>query len=283
MFPAYSTGNTSHHAPPPPPPLSASRGGAAAASPAMRRRLLGACVAVALIAVLCSSSAHPAAVLLRRACADAINAALVAALSLVSLAWSLLSLVVLAPCRAVYAIATGEAEPTYAGQVVLVTGASSGIGEAIALRICRAAGARLQGDQPSAQTTGLVLVARRGDRLAALQRRCGDLSGGRVRALPVVADVAIEADGARMVHAAVAEFGRLDLVVLNAGIPGPHARLDQLGAASERFHELMNVNFFGQVVCACTVALRVVSAFFERLLHCHGSLTRECLFVGARR
>jgi NAD(P)-dependent dehydrogenase (short-subunit alcohol dehydrogenase family) len=38
-----------------------------------------------------------------------------------------------------------------------------------------------------------------------------------------------------MVHAAVAEFGRLDLVVLNAGIPGPHARLDQLGAASERY------------------------------------------------
>lgn len=258
MFPAYSVGDASRPAPPPPPP-SALRGGASASSPRLRRLLSVACVAVALLAVLCSSAAHPAAVLLRRACADAINAALVAVLGIVSLAWSLLGLVVIAPCRAAFAIATGAAEPSYAGQVVLVTGASSGIGEAIALRICRLAGA--QSDRQDAQkaAAGLVLVARRGDRLAELQRRCGDLSGGRVRALAVVADVAIEADGARMVHAAVSEFGRLDLVILNAGIPGPHARLDQLGAASERFHELMNVNFFGQVVCYSCMAFGLLS------------------------
>ena len=86
-------------------------------------------------------------------------------------------------------------------QVVIVTGASAGIGEAVARRLGRA-GARL------------VLTARRADRLAALAKEL-DPSGGRVLAVP--GDVAVDADRRRLVEAALAKFGRLDALVNNAG------------------------------------------------------------------
>ena len=86
-------------------------------------------------------------------------------------------------------------------QVVIVTGASAGIGEAVARRLARA-GARL------------VLAARRADRLAALAKEI-DPSGGRVLVVP--GDVAVDADRRRLVEAALAKFGRIDALVNNAG------------------------------------------------------------------
>ncbi len=85
------------------------------------------------------------------------------------------------------------------GQVVAITGASSGIGEATA-RLLSERGAKV------------VLAARRTDRLAAL-----------VEELPhdaeaVAADVTVRDDVERIVDTAVERFGRLDVLVNNAGI-----------------------------------------------------------------
>jgi short-subunit dehydrogenase len=88
-----------------------------------------------------------------------------------------------------------------AEQVVVLTGASSGIGEAAARRLARA-GARL------------VLLARRADRLAALAHEL-DPTGARV--LAVAGDVAVDADRRRLVDDARAKFGRIDALVNNAG------------------------------------------------------------------
>lgn len=88
-----------------------------------------------------------------------------------------------------------------AARVVIITGASSGIGEAAARRLVRA-GARL------------VICARRADRLEALAR---DLDPSGQRVLAVAADVTDDSDRRRLVEAALQRFGRIDALVNNAG------------------------------------------------------------------
>lgn len=88
------------------------------------------------------------------------------------------------------------------GKVVAVTGASSGIGEATALRL-------------AARGAAVVLGARRADRLDALVDRIR-AAGGRAEAVPT--DVTRREDLDRLVAAAVERFGRLDVLVSNAGI-----------------------------------------------------------------
>lgn len=86
-------------------------------------------------------------------------------------------------------------------QVVMVTGASSGIGEAVVRRLARAG-------------MKLVISARRADRLEALAREL-DPAGARV--LVVAGDVTNDADRRRLVAAAREKFGRIDGLVNNAG------------------------------------------------------------------
>jgi NAD(P)-dependent dehydrogenase (short-subunit alcohol dehydrogenase family) len=91
--------------------------------------------------------------------------------------------------------------PSLAGQVIIVTGASAGIGEACARRLARA-GAKV------------VLSARRRERLDALARELDPAGAGT---LAVAGDITSEPDRRRLVAAAVAQFGRIDALVNNAG------------------------------------------------------------------
>jgi NADP-dependent 3-hydroxy acid dehydrogenase YdfG len=85
-----------------------------------------------------------------------------------------------------------------AGTVALVTGASSGIGEATARAL-------------SAEGAQVVLAARRKDRLDELAEELGS-------ALPIEADVTDREQAEGMVEQAVRQLGRLDIVVNNAGM-----------------------------------------------------------------
>jgi NADP-dependent 3-hydroxy acid dehydrogenase YdfG len=89
-----------------------------------------------------------------------------------------------------------------AGKVALVTGASSGIGEAAALALA-AAGA------------SVAVSGRRKDRLDSLVRRI-EMSGGKGLALP--GDVSIEADATQAVKDTVARLGRIDILINSAGV-----------------------------------------------------------------
>jgi len=98
-----------------------------------------------------------------------------------------------------------------AGKTVVITGASSGIGAAIARRL-------------AASGAAMVLGARRTDRLDALVAEI-EAAGGK--ALAVAADVTGPDSMEALVAAAVARFGRIDVLVNNAGIM-PISRLDIL-------------------------------------------------------
>ena len=101
--------------------------------------------------------------------------------------------------------------PALADQVVIVTGASAGIGAETVRRLA-AAGARI------------VATARREDRLASLAREV-DPTGERVVA--VTADLTDDADRTRLVEEALSRFGRIDALVNNAGasVRGPLERV----------------------------------------------------------
>jgi NADP-dependent 3-hydroxy acid dehydrogenase YdfG len=115
---------------------------------------------------------------------------------------------------------------TLDGTVVAITGASSGIGEATA---------RLLAERGAA----VVLGARRGDRIDAIAR---DIRDTGARATSCTTDVTRPEDLQRLVDTTVATFGRIDVLVSNAGIApiGPIAALD-----TESWTAMIDVNLRG--------------------------------------
>jgi len=115
--------------------------------------------------------------------------------------------------------------------VALVTGASSGIGEATAVQL-------------AAEGAAVALVARRRDRLEELRARI-EKDGGR--SLIIEADVTDEQVVRAAVEQTVAEFGRLDTVVANAGVMllGPIA-----DAPTEEWRRMVELNVLGLLYTA---------------------------------
>jgi short-subunit dehydrogenase len=112
------------------------------------------------------------------------------------------------------------------GRVAAITGASSGIGLSTAKQLAAAG-------------VAVVLGARRADRLEAAAAGIR-AAGGRAEA--IVTDVTRETDVARLVTHAASTFGRLDIVVCNAGFGYYGSVEDTPGEIMER---MMDVNFMG--------------------------------------
>jgi short-subunit dehydrogenase len=117
----------------------------------------------------------------------------------------------------------------FASKVVVVTGASSGIGKALCLAL-------------AAQHPRLVLAARDEEQLRSTATACAERGA---ETLVVKTDVAIEAECRDLVRRAVERFGALDVLVNNAGI-GMIARFDELQDLSV-YERLMRVNYLGSL------------------------------------
>jgi NADP-dependent 3-hydroxy acid dehydrogenase YdfG len=116
------------------------------------------------------------------------------------------------------------------GTVALVTGASSGIGEATAREL-------------AARGAAVAVAARRGDRLKALAE---DIAAAGGRTLAIEADMTDEEQARHAVERTVAEWGRLDILVNNAGI----ARLGSLvDGKVEDWEQMVTLNVLGQLYC----------------------------------
>jgi NADP-dependent 3-hydroxy acid dehydrogenase YdfG len=127
------------------------------------------------------------------------------------------------------------------GTVAVVTGASSGIGEATALAL-------------AAQGASVVLVARREDRLRGLAARIGDAGG---RSLAVAADVTQDEQASAAVEQTVAEFGRLDILINNAGVMllGPVA-----DAPVDEWQQMISINVNGLLYCTKAALPHLIEA-----------------------
>ena len=140
-------------------------------------------------------------------------------------------------------------------QVVLITGGSSGIGRALAVAFARAGAAVAFTGRDA---TGLALTRQ-------LVERAG------ARALPLRADVSVPTDCHRAVAETIAAFGRLDVLVNNAGI-SMRALFEDVDTSVLR--RLMDVNFFGTV--------ETTKAALPHLLASRGSVVGVSSIAGYR-
>jgi NAD(P)-dependent dehydrogenase (short-subunit alcohol dehydrogenase family) len=129
----------------------------------------------------------------------------------------------------------------FSEKVVVVTGAGSGIGAAAALRFAAEGASVVVSDINAAGAT----------KVAAEVAKVGG------RALAMRTDVAVEAEVRELVDRAVSEFGRLDVMVNNAGIGGLETSVDTIEAAQWR--TLMSINLDG-VFYGVKHAARVMKA-----------------------
>lgn len=134
------------------------------------------------------------------------------------------------------------APDSFKGKVVIITGASYGIGKAIALRL-------------SAEGADTVLAARSRE---LLEEVAGECRSRGARSIAAVTDVAEDADCAALVERTIAEFGRIDMLVNDAGFAATAKFTDF--ADLSLFRRVMEVNFFGAVRCTHLALPHLISS-----------------------
>lgn len=112
-------------------------------------------------------------------------------------------------------------------QVVWITGASSGIGEALAY-------------QMAAEGAKLILSARRVEALERVKKACGEVAQSRIELLPF--DLSKPETLSSVVNKALELFGRIDILINNGGISQRSLAKDTLPEVDRR---IMEVNYFG--------------------------------------
>ncbi len=118
----------------------------------------------------------------------------------------------------------------FKNKTVVITGASSGIGLALAYEF-------------ASLGANLVLGARTEEKLKEI---AGELDTKGIAATYAATDVAREADCKRLIDTAIAAFGRIDVLICNAGI-SMRALFDDVDLGV--LHRLMDVNFWGTAYC----------------------------------
>lgn len=127
------------------------------------------------------------------------------------------------------------------GSVAIVTGASSGIGAAIAETL-------------AGSGVAVALVGRREDRLAALAEQIGAAGGV---AIVAPGDISVASDAKAVIDAVVGQFGRLDILVNNAGVMliGPIAE-----ALIEEWERMVATNINGALYCTHAALPHLIAA-----------------------
>ena len=120
---------------------------------------------------------------------------------------------------------------SFENHVIVITGASDGIGAELARQL-------------ASQKPKLVLAARRIEVVESVVAQC--IAAG-AEAIAVRCDVSVESDCKALIDAALARFGRIDVLVNNAGVSG-HALFNEVTDFGW-YEDMMRVNFFGSLWC----------------------------------
>ncbi|WP_026995368.1 SDR family oxidoreductase [Flectobacillus major] len=113
-------------------------------------------------------------------------------------------------------------------KVIIITGASSGIGKAMAFAFGQEGGK-------------IVITGRKAD---ALEQASQELSAAGIDNLALVADVSVEEDNKKVVEKTVAHFGKIDVLINNAGIS---MRSMFESCDTDVIKKVMDINFYGTV------------------------------------
>lgn len=122
-------------------------------------------------------------------------------------------------------------ETVFQENVIIITGASFGIGKQLALQLAD-------------HRAWLSITARNAEKLEEVSKQCSQ-RGGRVIAMPT--DIADQSQCQNLIERTVAEYGRIDTLINNAGI-GLVSRFDELQDLC-LFEKVIQINFFGSVYC----------------------------------
>lgn len=115
------------------------------------------------------------------------------------------------------------------GQVAIITGASSGIGRATAYAL-------------ASEGCNLVLTARREERLREVKEKCEALG---VKVAYYVGDIRLEETAINTINTAINEFGKIDILINNAGIGKLISLTD---STIDDYYELMDTNVFSSFI-----------------------------------
>lgn len=136
------------------------------------------------------------------------------------------------------------------GKTAIVTGSSRGIGRGIAAALA---------------ARGWKIVVNYRSNSSAAQDVLQSIEQAGSEALAVQADLANQADLSRMVDAALEHFGRIDLLVNNAGV-GPRQRVDMLQVGEESYDEVMAINLKGPFFLSQRIANEMIRLINEGIV-----------------
>ena len=128
------------------------------------------------------------------------------------------------------------------GKVVMVTGASSGLGEALAREFARG-------------VCNVYIAARREEKLVALAQELELTMQTDQRAIPIKLDVTDNTQVVQAAHRMIKDYGRIDIWINNAGSEKPASVLD---LSREQLQEITAVNYFGLVYGTKAAAQQMV-------------------------
>ena len=135
------------------------------------------------------------------------------------------------------------------GRTALVTGASQGIGRAIALAFAR-------------EGANIVVTARSKDKLDALVNEA-QTAGSKALAVP--ADIGIETEVNRIAETAIKQFGGVDILVNNAAIIHPRIPVSQMDP--QLFRDVLNVNLTGAFLITKALLPGMISRGYGKIIN----------------